>query len=224
MPDAPDLELVSFKLCPYVQRVVITLVYRRMPFRMTFIDLAAPPAWFVEASPFGKVPILKVGETVLFESAVINEYINDVAPGPSMLPAEPLPRAVQRAWIELASACLGDHSDLVAAQEEKPFKRALAGLRDKLERVEGVLGSGPYWAGPTLSLVDTAFAPLFMRLELLRPAVAGYDPAELPGVARWSQTLLALAPVRESVVPEFRDLYLEDVRGRGGHLAGLLPT
>jgi glutathione S-transferase len=217
-----DLELVSFKLCPYVQRVVITLLHRAMPFRMTFIDLDDPPAWFVEASPFGKVPILKVGETVLFESAVINEFINDVAPGPSMLPAEPLPRAVQRAWVEFASACLVDHSDLVAAKEEQAFKRALAGLREKLEQVEEVLGAGPLWAGPTLSLVDTAFAPLFMRLEILRPTVAVYDRVELARVARWSQALLALGPVRDSVVPELRELYLEDVRGKRGRLAGLL--
>jgi glutathione S-transferase len=219
-----DLELVSFKLCPYVQRVVITLLHRATPFRMTFIDLDDPPQWFVDISPFGKVPLLRVGPTVLFESAVINEYVDDVSEGSPMMPAQPLARAVNRAWVEFASACLVDHSDLVAASGEKNFKRALASLRDKLEQLEEQLGEGPYFNGAPFSLVDTAFAPLFMRLEILRPLVVVYPPEALPRVARWSATLLAGPAVRDSVVPEFRALYLEDLRKRRGELATRLAA
>jgi glutathione S-transferase len=215
-----DLELVSFKLCPYVQRVVITLRHREMPFRVTFIDLDAPPAWFTEASPFGKVPILKVdGTTVLFESAVINEFVDEVAPGPRMLPGEPLARAVNRAWIELGSSCLGDHSDLQGAKDAPAFKRARGSLVDKLERLEGMLGAGPYFSGPSFGLVDATFAPLFMRLELLQAIEPIFDPTELPKTAAWSRVLLGLPVVRDSVVPEFRALYLEDLKKRRGYLA-----
>ena len=219
-----DLELVSFKLCPYAQRVVITLLHRHADFRMTFVDLDDPPAWFVDISPFGKVPLLKVDGTVLFESAVINEFIDEVAAGPPMKPADPLARAVNRAWVEFASACLVDHSDLVAAPEEKAYKRALEGLGEKLDQVEEVLGEGPYFNGAPFSLVDSAFAPLFMRLEILRPLVAVYEPRDLPKVARWSAALLALPAVRESVVSEFREIYIEDVRKRRGVLAATFPT
>ena len=67
-----DLELVSFKLCPFVQRAVITLLQLRVPYRIQYIDLDAPPEWFLRISPFGKVPVLIVDHrTVLFESAVI---------------------------------------------------------------------------------------------------------------------------------------------------------
>lgn len=217
-----DLELISFKLCPYVQRVVITLLHRETPFRMTFVDLDEPPAWFVDISPFGKVPLLKVGSTVLFESAVINEFIDDISPGPGMKPDDPLARAVHRAWVEFASACLVDYSDLVAATGEKAFRRALASLGEKLAQVEEQLGEGPYFGGTRFSLVDTAFAPLFMRLEILRPLVAVYEPQDLPRVARWSATLLGLPAVRDSVVPEFRELYLDDLRKRRGELAARL--
>jgi glutathione S-transferase len=141
-----------------------------------------------------------------------------------MKPADPLARAVNRAWVEFASACLGDHSDLVASADEAAFKRARAGLRDKLEQVEERLGEGPYFNGAWLSLVDTAFAPLFMRVEILRPLVAAYEPAELPRVARWSAALLGLPAVRESVVPEFREIYLEDIRRKRGRLAARLSA
>jgi len=77
-----ELEPISFNLCPFVQRSVITLLYRQVPYRMTYIDLDAPPDWFLSISPFGKVPVLKVGgRHILFESAVINEFIDEVSPG-----------------------------------------------------------------------------------------------------------------------------------------------
>lgn len=216
-----ELELISYKLCPYVQRVVITLLHRQVAFRMTFIDLDEPPAWFHDVSPFGKVPLLRVDDTVLFESAVINEFVDEIAPG-SMMPGSPLARAVNRGWTEFASACLGDHSDLAAAPDEPTFKRARQALVEKLERVEEVLGPGPYFDGQSLALVDTAFAPLFMRLEILNRVEPVVEWAETPKVAAWARALLALPVVRQSVVPEFRELYLEDLRRRRGHLASRL--
>ena len=98
-----DLHLISFETCPFVQRSVITLLYKDAPFRITHIDLADPPEWFLEISPFGKVPVLVVDEkTVIFESAVINELANDVTPG-NLMPEDPLRRALNRSWIEFAS-------------------------------------------------------------------------------------------------------------------------
>ena len=95
-----DLELISFKVCPYVQRSVITLNHKNCDYKITFIDIMNPPDWFLKLSPLGKIPILKVnGKEVLFESAVINEYIDDVTPG-TLKPDDPLTLAKNRAWIE----------------------------------------------------------------------------------------------------------------------------
>ena len=67
-----DFELISFKLCPFVQRAAIILLFKKIPFRTSYIDLANPPDWFRAISPFGKVPVLRLDETtVLFESSVI---------------------------------------------------------------------------------------------------------------------------------------------------------
>jgi len=85
-----SLELISFKICPFVQRAVITLLYRQIPYTLTYIDLGAPPDWFKAISPFGKVPVLKVDdEHVIFESAIIDEYLNDVFTA-NLLPSDPL--------------------------------------------------------------------------------------------------------------------------------------
>ncbi len=62
--------LVSYELCPYVQRVATTLFEKRAPFARRWIDLADKPRWFLEISPLGKVPVLRVRDMTLFESAL----------------------------------------------------------------------------------------------------------------------------------------------------------
>ncbi len=217
-----DLELVSFKLCPFVQRAVITLLQLRVPYRIQYIDLDAPPEWFLRISPFGKVPILIVDHrTVLFESAVIIQFIDEVAGG-TMQPREPLRRALNRAWIEFGAACLADNHDLMTAVDEPAFEITRLALRAKLAKLDEFLKIGPYFNGETLSLVDAALAPLFMRLELLGEVFPVYQGSELPRVASWSRTLLSLPAVRDSVVPEFRDLFFEFIRSKKGYVASLL--
>ena len=63
--------LVSHALCPYVQRAAIVALEKAIDFERIVVDLANKPAWFIERSPTGKVPLLIVGETTLFESAAI---------------------------------------------------------------------------------------------------------------------------------------------------------
>jgi glutathione S-transferase len=54
----PKLTLISHKLCPYVQRAVIALTEKGVPFERIDIDLANKPDWFLKISPLGKVPVL----------------------------------------------------------------------------------------------------------------------------------------------------------------------
>ena len=201
------LELISFKLCPFVQRAVIVLKHHGIPYDITYIDLMNPPAWFVEVSPLEKVPVLRVdGAVNLFESAVIAEFIDDIAPN-SLLPAEPLLRARNRSWTELGSACLGDQYQMTGAEDEAAYKRARAALIDKLELLETEI-VGPYFNGSEPALIDFSTAPLFMRLAILGSGGnALIDPETLPKVAAWSAALLALDTVQASVVAEFATLY-----------------
>src|ERR1700716_2152538 len=93
------LTLISHDLCPYVQRAVIALTEKAAPFDRVYIDLANKPDWFLAISPLGKVPLLKVAAAVIFESAVILEYLEETQPNP-LHPADPLARAQHRAMIE----------------------------------------------------------------------------------------------------------------------------
>src|SRR5215468_5825665 len=101
------LTLVSHHLCPYVQRALIALGEKGVAFDRVDVDLANKPAWFAALSPLGKTPVLKVGSTPIFESAVILEYLEDTQP-PPLHPADPLRRAQHRAMIEYAASVLND--------------------------------------------------------------------------------------------------------------------
>ena len=72
---------------------------KQIPFQVTEIDLKNKPDWFLKISPYGKVPVLQHDDAVVYESAVINEYLDEVFPDVPMLadaPAERLHRLAQR--------------------------------------------------------------------------------------------------------------------------------
>lgn len=218
MPAKP--ELISFNLCPFVQRSVITLLQKGVDFDVNYIDLANRPQWFLDISPLGKVPALRVGESVLFESAVINEYLDEVNP-PSMHPADALERAKNRAWIEFASTMLGNQYKLMVEKDEQAFNAVHDQLLAQLDQLEAQLGDGPYFNGPDFSLIDAACAPLFTRFKFLENTYGlSYLPPDTK-LGKWAETLVALESVKKSVVPDFDQLLLDYIKSAGGHIVNL---
>ena len=211
-----SLQLISFKTCPFVQRAVITLKHKNIDFDITYIDLAEPPDWFLELSPLAKVPVLKVDDEVLFESAVINEYLDEITGG-ELQPSEPLARAKNRAWIEFASNMLGNLYMMKMSKDEDRFNKYRDLLVSQFHRVEKHLGDGPWFNGDEFSLADTAFAPLFRLNSVADNKLSVLDPESMPRVAAWAQRLLALPEVRDSVVDEFEDLYLSAMQKNGSY-------
>lgn len=210
----PTFKLISFDICPFVQRSAITLNEKDVPYEIEHIDLSNKPEWFLKLSPLGKVPVLVVdGEKVLFESAVINEYIDEITAaqpgGRRMLPADPLERAYGRAWIEFASTMLGDSYRMQIAKDADALKLGRDEVRAKLERLERELpADGPFFYGPELSLVDTAVAPALQRhvwTEELAPELALFD--DLPKVTRWRDAMLSRESVKRSTVPDVRERF-----------------
>jgi glutathione S-transferase len=210
------LHLISFKTCPFVQRAVITLKHKNIDYDITFIDLAEPPDWFLELSPLAKVPVLKVDDDVLFESAVINEYLDEITGG-ELQPEDPLERAKNRAWVEFASNMIGNLYMMKMSKDEERYTRYRDTLVEQLHRVEKRLGDGPWFNGDNFSLADTAFAPLFKQNSVAQHRLSVIDPASMPKLNAWAERLLALPEVQDSVVAEFEDIYLEAMQKNGSY-------
>ena len=217
-----DLELISTKRCPFVQRSVITLNHKGIDHRMTFIDSDNPPQWFKDISPLGQVPVLRVdGETVIFESAVINEFLDDVTPG-QLHPSDPLQRALNKSWIEFGGGCCSLTFDLMVAPDQQTYEDIVAELAAKLGRVEQVFGDGPYFNGEKFALIDAAYAPIFIRLDVFRDLLGIRITDDLPKMHAWQERLLALPEVQKARVPELPDLFRQLITSRNAYAEKLL--
>lgn len=212
-----ELELISFELCPFVQRAVIMLRYKEIPFKIQYIDLRQPPAWFLEISPTGKVPVLRCDGEVLFESAVICEFLNE-SYAPSLHPESALKRAKHRAYIEFSSSLMGMMYATSLSKTEAEYIKQRKMLQQELAKFEPFLTAEGYFEGFELCLVDVTIAPLFMRLALLDHAVPLELP-ELPKIKAWSDRLLALPAVQNSVIPEFTTRYVAHFNAQGSYFA-----
>ena len=220
----PDLDLISHALCPYVQRAAIVLAEKGAAFTRTDLDLAHKPDWFLAISPLGKTPLLRIdGQHVLFESAVICEYLDETLT-PRLHPSDPLERARERGWVEMASAILSDLSGYYSAPDAAAFAARAANLRTKFARAEAALGDGPWFAGPRFGLVDAAFGPVFRYFTVIDRAATPPVLSGLPRLAAWRAALLARASVRDAVAADYPQRLEAFLRGRAAHLSTLLPV
>ena len=197
-----QLTLVSHDLCPYVQRAVIALAEKGVGFERVNIDLADKPAWFTALSPLGKVPLLKAGDDVIFESAVILEYLEETQPHP-LHPAQPLARARHRAAIEFASAVLNDIWGIETAKDAAALAARIAATEGKFAWLERSLGAGAWFAGERFSLVDAAFGPVFRYFDLFDRVIDHGVLVGKPKVAAWRAALAARPSVRAAVAPDY---------------------
>jgi glutathione S-transferase len=215
-----DLKLISHKLCPYVQRAVISLTEKGVPFERIEVDLANKPAWFKAISPLGKTPVLLVGDTTIFESAVILEYLEETQ-SPPLHPADPLARAEHRAWIEFGSAILNDIWGLYTASDASAFDAKATALRNKFVRLEARL-KDPWFDGERFSLVDAVFGPVFRYFDAFDRIGEFGVLTGLPKVAAWRAALAERPSVRRAVSPEYPALLWDFYRTRGSHLSRLM--
>jgi glutathione S-transferase len=216
-------KLVSFDLCPFVQRSVITLEEKNVPYEITYIDLNAKPDWFLAISPHGKVPLLQVGDSTVHESAVINEYLDEVTP-PGLHPEEPLQRALNRAAIEFASALTVDQYRLTVAQEQDKMREFADSAKTKLARVEAQL-VGPFFNGDSFSLVDAAYAPTLQRFvwcESIEPGLAFFE--KTPKVKAWTDALLARKSVKASTLSNIEEIFRSYLKGKGSPTRDVEPS
>ena len=199
------LKLISHKLCPYVQRAVISLTEKGVPFERIDIDLDNKPDWFLKISPLGKVPVLRVGDSIVFESAVILEYLEETQLKP-LHPRDPLTRAEHRAWIEFASTMLGDIWGLETAQDKAAFGAKVKQSEQRFARLEEHLVAAPWFDGDTFSLVDAVFAPVFRYFDVFDEIGDFGILADKPKIARWRQSLRGRPSVRKAVSENYPEL------------------
>jgi len=175
------LELITAEVCPFAQRSHMALLEKGLEFERREVDLRNKPKWFEEVSPYSKVPVLRDGDVRVYESTIINEYLEEVFPQPHLMPTDPGARANARIWIDFDNVKFIPTFYRILLAQDGPRRRELAEtLVDHMTFLEkegfAKASQGPYWFGPDISLVDLAFYPHFERF----PAMTEYRGVEIP--------------------------------------------
>jgi len=218
-----SLKLVSHKLCPYVQRAVITLHEKQISYEREYVDLSNKPDWFLAISPLGKVPLLLVGEEVLFESAVICEYLDEVTPG-KLHPLDPLLKARHRAWIEFGSSILNAIAGFYSAKDETIFEAKRHELIQKFQTLEEQLQEEPFFSGDRFCLVDAVYGPIFRYFVTFEQYKKFGFFTNTPKVMQWRKALLSRQSVIEAVLPDYPQLLHEFLLKRDSYLTQIIQA
>lgn len=201
------MKIVSFKICPFVQRVTALLEAKDQPYDIEYIDLSNKPDWFLAASPNAQVPILITSRNeVLFESDAIVEYIEETVPE-AMFSNDPVRKAQERAWSYLASK----HYLVQCSAQRSPDKKTLversARLSNAFAKLESKLADTTFFGGNKLGMVDIAWLPLLHRASIMEEH-SGYNfIAEFPKVTSLQQNLLATGLAVKSVSADFEEKF-----------------
>lgn len=207
------LKIVSFKICPFVQRVTAALEAKKIPYEIEYINLNDKPQWFLDISPNGQVPILVTENgSTLFESDAIIEYIDDeFGDLESNLSNED--KALDRAWSYLAAKHYLTQCGTMGSKNKSTFEERTANFIKSFEKVEQKLtGDTTFFKSDELSKVDIAWLPLLHRAAIIKEH-SGFDfLCGLPKVQAWQKALLATGLAESSVandfVERFSDFYL----------------
>jgi len=183
-------------------------------YEIEYIDLSNKPEWFLEISPTGKVPVVQTPDGyTLFESAVINEYLDETYK-PQMMPDTPITRAQERMWCDFMTTLYGDAYRLYTAKTEESARENAASAKARLAKVEEAI-SGPLFNGNSFGMVDATAAPPFLRFAWsieIEPSLDIFT--DTPKVALWKDTLLALPSVQNSILPNLYDIFVDNLRQR----------
>jgi glutathione S-transferase len=185
-------KLYNTQRCPYARRTRIVLHEKGIDFDVHEVDLSNKSEEFLSVSPYGKVPVVSIDGISLYESNVVNEYLDEVHELPRLMPANPEHRALARSRMAFADDYFYPFIFRIRMGSQRGFseeqvQEAREKLQDALARLERQLEGREYLVGE-YSLADIAHAGNFHRLREL--AERGDIPLQkYPNVVAWMERL-----------------------------------
>ena len=199
------LKIYDYPESPFCQKTRIVLAEKDLSFEVVPVDLKAAEQKrpeFIKLNPFGKVPVLIDDEMIVYDSTIINEYLEDEYPHPPLLPSDSSARARVRAFEDYADNAFIPVTGIIMNELRKPEgerdAEKLANARQQVQRMLAVIDgslAGRSWLAGNFSLADVAFAP---RVVILPALGVKLDP-EWKNVATWIQRLNQRASIHDLI-------------------------
>ena len=226
------MKLLGSVASPYVTRALMFARLKGVDLPREEVPTGSPRSPEYRAlTPIGKIPSLIVGDTVLAESEVICEYIEDIHPEPSGFPADPLARATSRLISRITDLYIAPHTSTMfrqmnpANRDQAIVKATAAEFAQGFGYVEHFWGAGPFCAGATPSLGDCALAPYLMLLK--KTVFPAFDEVVDPtgdehGLSTWWRALQANA-ICKATLDEYATAVDGFMQGMGARITGQAP-
>jgi stringent starvation protein A len=191
------LTLYSARDCVHCHRIRLILAAKGVSYDLVLVDPAKPPEDLIDLNPTHSVPTLVDRDLVLYETAVVAEYLDERYPHPPLMPIDPLSRArlrlaivrMERDWLPLAEQCAGSGKNSEAARKK---------LREALMGALPLFKAAKFFLNPEMSLADCALAPLIWRLQALGVSL----PREAQAIAEYGERIFRNPGFTRSLTPE----------------------
>ena len=162
--------LYSGTTCPFSHRCRFVLFEKGMDFEVRDVDLFDKPEDISLMNPYGQVPILVERDLILYESTIINEYIDERFPHPQLIPGDPVARARVRLFLFNFEKELFSHVSLIeGCATDKATEASLAEsrtqIRDRLTQLTPIFMKNKFMLGDEFTMLDVCIAPLLWRLD-----------------------------------------------------------
>ena len=213
--------LFTADYCPFSQRCILALTEKGVDFENRRVDLTKKCEFLEDLSPYRRVPVLKHGDQAIYESSVINEYLEEICPQPALLPADPARRAEARFWIDFCNTrFMPAYFNLLKSSDEPSRNKLRGELLDHLAFMND-LGlsapspNAPYWMGGDVGLVDIAFYPFFERFVAVEVYRDVEIPTHLTRLHAWLEAMRdrpsvqAIARPRAHYIAYFREFFAD---------------
>ncbi len=191
------MTLYSGTTCPFSQRCRIVLYEKGMDFQIIDIDQFNMPEDIAVMNPYNRVPILVERDLVLYESNIINEYIDERFPHPQLMPADPVMRARARLFLFRFEAELFSQVSILEAGNAKLAEKARISIRDSLVQIAPVFVKQKFMLGEEFSMLDVAIAPLLWRLDHYQISM----PKSAASLLKYAERLFTRQAFIDSMTP-----------------------
>jgi glutathione S-transferase len=183
-------------------RVKIVLQEKGLPYDRVTLDLAKKEQKqpeFLKLNPYGKVPVINDDGRVLFESCIINEYLDEKYRQPALMPEDPYLRGRGRVLVDYGLnythepywALRGEMLEKDSERNSTVMEEKRQTLRKLLQYLEDALEERSYFLGD-ISLTDIDILPRFLRME----SYGALPASSLPRLSAWLQRMKARPSVK----------------------------
>ncbi|MCD6044935.1 MAG: glutathione S-transferase [Gammaproteobacteria bacterium] len=197
------LVLYGFRICPFVEKVNILLDEKNIHVERVYVDIRNKPDWFLKISPLGKVPILRVDDVLLFESTVINDFLDSLSAATSLYPTNTIQKHLNKSWIEWGSTLILATYDMTLAKDKESFLAKRLLVEQKLSILQEQVKNSPFFNGEHFSMIDLTYAPLFKRFDRLIYLYSIDLLANYPTLKQWSKNVLQRPSVHAGFIDNF---------------------